>query len=252
MVPKSNREDEPIRLTRHAPERRKKPTSVTLAGPGCCCTCCCLHTIGGLFGAVYGSVVPIKDMDRWKTNFPTLSAKFRPTTAATPEAAEGRFAAGIETMARPVDSSFTAQAPGGIVAGGPKTKSQPVAPSFAMQPDEIHRENVTFRGAALYWSILAALVMAAMPLWHWYQSINAPGFERTNLAGSIVLVLFCLPVIQLAASLLSAFIVAVFYREKQAALARIGQITFWSVGGSFAGAGLVVLLCCVFSGFGRM
>lgn len=50
-----------VALTRHSPERRRAHTPATLAcGCCCCCCCCCLHTIGGVVGALTGSVLPIK------------------------------------------------------------------------------------------------------------------------------------------------------------------------------------------------
>jgi streptolysin S family bacteriocin protoxin len=44
-----------IRFTSHASERRRRSTTIAAAG-SCCCSCCCVHTVGGLGGAIYGSL----------------------------------------------------------------------------------------------------------------------------------------------------------------------------------------------------
>jgi streptolysin S family bacteriocin protoxin len=42
-------------FTAHEPERRRRST--TLLAPGCCCCCCCcVHSVGGLAGAIWGSL----------------------------------------------------------------------------------------------------------------------------------------------------------------------------------------------------
>src|SRR5262245_44688164 len=45
--------DDGIRLESHPPERRKRSTVLLVHG---CCCCCCLHTVGGIAGAVWGSM----------------------------------------------------------------------------------------------------------------------------------------------------------------------------------------------------
>jgi hypothetical protein len=56
----SPKTDSPIRITAHTPERGKRSASVTAACGCCCCCCCCLHTIGGLVGAISGSLLNIR------------------------------------------------------------------------------------------------------------------------------------------------------------------------------------------------
>ena len=46
-----------MKLVAHPPERRRRATTLLSAGCGCCCCCCCcVHSIGGLAGAIYGSL----------------------------------------------------------------------------------------------------------------------------------------------------------------------------------------------------
>jgi hypothetical protein len=64
MAPSPNKDDTEIRFTAHTPERRRRPTSVTAACGCCCCCCCCLHTIGGLVGAISGSLLAVRPRPR--------------------------------------------------------------------------------------------------------------------------------------------------------------------------------------------
>jgi hypothetical protein len=50
-----------VTITRHPPEHdRPAAPDVAPAGCCCCCCCCCLHTLGGLLGAVSGSITTIE------------------------------------------------------------------------------------------------------------------------------------------------------------------------------------------------
>jgi hypothetical protein len=53
---------EPITVVAHPPERRRRAGTVPAQAGACCCTCCCccLHAIGGIIGAVAGSVVRVE------------------------------------------------------------------------------------------------------------------------------------------------------------------------------------------------
>ncbi len=50
----------PVTFERHAPEHGAAPTAAPAPAGCCCCCCCCLHTIGGLVGAIQGSVSPAR------------------------------------------------------------------------------------------------------------------------------------------------------------------------------------------------
>jgi len=177
---------EPVRLMAHPPERGKRPTSVTLASGccSCCCCCCCLHTIGGLAGALSGSLLTIQ---------PHL---------------------------RPVDPSFP----------------------FPFRRDELDQEDTTFPAAALYWIVVSVLILVVTV--GFFVQETMPNFDEPSfLIGGVLIALFCLPAIQLAASLLSLIVVAIFYREKYVSLVRIGKITLWSFVGSMAGALVMAGMC---------
>ncbi|RPH50767.1 MAG: hypothetical protein EHM91_01745, partial [Planctomycetota bacterium] len=40
----------------HPPERRRQGTVLLQGGCTCCSCCCCVHSVGGVLGAVYGSL----------------------------------------------------------------------------------------------------------------------------------------------------------------------------------------------------
>jgi hypothetical protein len=48
----------------HPPERRRQRSPVIAAQACCCCCCCCLHTIGGLVGALVGSLMRVRATPR--------------------------------------------------------------------------------------------------------------------------------------------------------------------------------------------
>jgi hypothetical protein len=226
--------DNPIRLTAHPPERGKRSAAVTLASGCCsCCCCCCLHTLGSVLGAIYGSTVPIKDQRR--NNFPTLPPMAPPRQTDTPRAAEGIFAPGNEAMP-PVDTSFTAPAPGDFAAA-PERTSWTVEPSISLpsRRDELEQKTPTLPAANLYLLVVFFLILVAT-LYVFVQQTGPSLDEPSYLIGDAVFIaLFCLPAIQLVASLLSLIIVAIFYREKYISLVRIGKITLWSFVGAMVG-----------------
>jgi hypothetical protein len=49
----------PLTIQTHPPERGQPAGAGAPPAGCCCCCCCCLHTLGGLIGAVSGSVSPI-------------------------------------------------------------------------------------------------------------------------------------------------------------------------------------------------
>ena len=51
--------DAPLTITRHPPEHGPRAAPDVLPAGCCCCCCCCLHTIGGMVGAITGSVVQL-------------------------------------------------------------------------------------------------------------------------------------------------------------------------------------------------
>jgi hypothetical protein len=55
-TPSADREASPLTIIRHPPEHGAMATPEVLPAGCCCCCCCCLHTLGGLVGAIGGSV----------------------------------------------------------------------------------------------------------------------------------------------------------------------------------------------------
>src|SRR5262249_6166142 len=54
-----------INFTAHPPERRRRRSSVIAAQACCCCCCCCcLHAVGGLVGALVGTLVRVQPSPR--------------------------------------------------------------------------------------------------------------------------------------------------------------------------------------------
>jgi hypothetical protein len=182
MVHSSNTNTE-IEIIVHAPERGKRSGSVTAACGCCCCCCCCLHTIGGLVGAISGSL---------------LRVSARP---------------------RPVDPSFP----------------------FPFRRDELDQEDGSFPIAIIYW-LLVLFGVFAVSVYTFFSDGTATLDPNMLWIGALI-ALFCLPAIQLAASLLSLIAVAVFYTDKITGLIRVGKITLWSFVGTLAGVLIMFGIC---------
>jgi len=60
-MPSQSRSQTEVTITMHPPERRRPGGTVVVSCACCSCCCCCLHTIGGLIGAVAGSVGAIPE-----------------------------------------------------------------------------------------------------------------------------------------------------------------------------------------------
>ena len=58
-----------------------------------------------------------------------------------------------------------------------------------------------------------------------------------------LIALFCLPAIQLVASLLAVLVAAIFYTDKASALIRVGKITLWCFVGTTVGVLIMFALC---------
>jgi hypothetical protein len=222
-----------FRLTAHPPERRKRPTSVTVAQAGCtCCSCssCCLHTFGGLVGAMCGSTVTIED--RQRRNLPHLASTDQPRRTAS-------------SQTQPTDASFTTRAPGGIVAAVPELMPQADDESypFPFRRDELEQKDTVFSAATLYWIVVGFLVLL-VAVCVFVQDTKLKFDDPVYLIWGVLVALLWLPVIQLVASLLSLILIAIFYRDKRVALVRIGYITLWSMVLASAGA---LLMLCLFS-----
>jgi hypothetical protein len=182
MLPSPNATTE-IQVTAHAPERGKRSASVTAACGCCCCCCCCLHSIGGLVGAITGSLLTVRP---------------RP---------------------RPVDPSFP----------------------FPFRRDELDQDEGTFPIAIIYW-LLVLLLIAAVSVYYFLTARTSGVLDPSDLFLGALIALFCLPALQLGASMLT-LIAALFYMDKVTALIRVGKITLWSLVGTVVGILIMVAMC---------
>jgi hypothetical protein len=183
MAPSPNKADLAIQVIAHAPERRRRPNSVTAACGCCCCCCCCLHTIGGLVGAITGSLLTVRP---------------RP---------------------RPVDPSFP----------------------FPFRRDELDQDEGTFPIAIIYW-LLVLVFIAAVSVYYFLKGRSGGVLDPNDLFLGALIALFCLPALQLGASVLT-LVAALFYMDKVSALIRVGKITLWSFVGTCVGILIMLAMC---------
>lgn len=192
MAPHTHEPDpQPLTFTAHPPERRRRRSSVIAAQACCCCCCCCcLHSIGGLVGALVGSLVRVQ-----------------PTPKEVDPDAEFPFRRDEEDPAFVLPTSF------------------------------------------VYWGIFSLASIVAYGLYLFLYASSPPTQDDLITAGVIILLL--LPGVQLAASVLALFIVALLPRsiqpDRPAALTRVGFITLWSFVGTFTG---IVMMALVLFGLG--
>jgi hypothetical protein len=179
-----------VTVTAHPPERGRGGAPVILPCACCCCCCCCLHTLGGLVGAVAGTLQKVKPRPR---------------------------------------------------------RIDPDAP-FPFRRDVFEDEDGPLVPAALLYWLLVGMLVALLAVGWYARNFLRTGFGNPNdLAIGLFVALMVLPSLQLAASGLSAAIIAVFYPERRVSLARIGKITLWSFVGMMAGAVALAGCCGVFS-----
>lgn len=245
----------PIQVQVHPSERRRRRGVVLNAA--CCCCCCCLHSVGGLIGALIGSKTSNRHMPPppWTPPAPDVLAGFRPESSEqirerTPEDApaaevEEHIA---ERPAGPVGPPLSEQ-----IAETPTASSG--SPLEQRRPwQSIDRQDPRARGgvkglsgAGLYWLVLLLLTpVAAIGLAIYNHRPGGPLDEAIGIGG--ILILLLLPAVQLAASLVSVFIVLLWpVSERGERLYQIGRITLYMVLGTVVGIVLMVILCLPFS-----
>lgn len=170
-------EQTPVTIERHAPEHGGPSPAAPAAAGCCCCCCCCLHTIGGLVGAIQGSITGQKPDDRYSPTRDDIDAPF----------------------------PFRRDA---------EEEEQPLMPV-----------------PMLYWLVVLLMCAATAFATYLYNGANNPSYL---LAGGFLAVMI-LPALQLAASVVTAVIILIFYPSKGEPLSRIGKITLWSFGGTAVG-----------------
>ena len=133
-----------------------------------------------------------------------------------------------------------------------RSRPRPVDPSFPFpfRRDEFEEEAASFPIAVVYW-MFVLFVVGGVSLYYFFTA-RGSSLNPNNLWVGGMIALFCLPAIQLAASLLTVAVAAAFYIDKPAAMIRVGKITLWSVLGSLAGILLMLGLCGVTGALGGM
>lgn len=200
-----------IRLTAHPPERHRRGEPVILASGCCCCCCCCLHSLGGLIGAIIGSVTQLgpprepADLDFLPPS-PVHPADTRITTK--PADPDHRI------TAQPADQDL----PSPLSRGDHEEPGPPVS------------------GGVLYWLLLSFLLFLGFI---WFLAVRS--FQSEDFLFCLLIGLIFLPGFQLGASILSATAAVLFYANPAEALARIGYITQYSVIGTLIGLGVMFL-----------
>ncbi len=138
---------------------------------------------------------------------------------------------------------------GGIVGSVQpvKTGPRPVDPDFPFpfRRDEFELEGPVLPVAVLYW----LLVCFGLGLCAAYYFVFGGGrtARPDNLFTGLLIGLFCLPVVQLGASIVAGLAVLLFYTDKAAAGARVGKITLWSFVGTIIGVAAMGGCCGVFA-----
>jgi hypothetical protein len=122
-------------------------------------------------------------------------------------------------------------------------RPRPVDPSFPFpfRRDEFDEGEGAFPIAIIYW-LLVLFLVGVVSLYTFFTA-GGPSLDPNNLWIGALIALFCLPAIQLVASLLAVLVAAIFYREKVTALIRVGKITLWSFVGTTVGVLIMLALC---------
>jgi hypothetical protein len=124
-----------------------------------------------------------------------------------------------------------------------KPRPRPVDPSFPFpfRRDEFDEGEGTFPIAIIYW--LLVLFLVGVVSVYFFFTAGGPTLEPSNLGVGAIIALFCLPAIQLVASLLAVLAAAIFYTDKTTTLIRVGKITLWSFVGTTAGILIMFAMC---------
>jgi hypothetical protein len=138
---------------------------------------------------------------------------------------------------------------GGLVGGisgslmKVRPRPRPVDPSFPFpfRRDEFDEAEGAFPIAVIYW--LLVLFLVAVVAVYFFFTESGPTLDPNNLWIGGLIALFCLPAIQLVASLLAVLVAAIFYTDKASALIRVGKITLWCFVGTTVGVLIMFALC---------
>ena len=204
----------PIQIHMHPPERRQRG-GVVLYGTCCCsCCCCCLHVVGSVLGAISAAATTNQARPRGTPPAEALE-KFRPSSQAP--ASDSVTERPNEAIAPP---DF------GLTEAKPPAPTPPSA--LPPLPDLSDLTDWSLSAASLYWLTVLALTSLAC-LW-------AAFYSRSPAEDIMLLIFGLLPVVQLAASLLSALLVFLWPAEEWLPRWRtIGRMALWAFLGTIVG-----------------
>jgi hypothetical protein len=140
---------------------------------------------------------------------------------------------------------------GGLIGGivGSVTpiprEPRPVDPDFPFpfRRDEEEEDPMPVPAGVLYWIMLMVSVAAATLYYYWKE-----GRQRfDDLYLGVLVALFFLPGLQIAATIASFIVVGLFYTDKVNATKRIARITGWSLAGTALGIALMGGFCGLLS-----
>jgi hypothetical protein len=132
---------------------------------------------------------------------------------------------------------------GGILGSLKKQErlTRPVDPDFPFpfRRDELEEEGPLLPVMALYW-LLVLFQLGVGAIWGFLAS---GGRRPSDLLAGLIIGLAVLPAIQLGASLVSLFVVLLFYTDRANSLQRLASITAYSFFGTLVGIGLMFCIC---------
>jgi hypothetical protein len=114
---------------------------------------------------------------------------------------------------------------------------------FPFRRDEFELEGPVLPAGVLYW----LLVCFGLGLCGVYYVAVESTHRPDGLIEGLLVGLFCLPAVQLGASLVAGLAVLLFYTDKAAAGTRIGKITLWSLVGTLIGVAAMGGCCGIFT-----
>jgi hypothetical protein len=140
----------------------------------------------------------------------------------------------------------------GAIVGSVQTVRTPPRPAdpdfpFPYRRDEFELEGPVLPAGILYW-LLVCFGLGVGAVWY----LLAGGSRSPNdLFTGLLVALFCLPAVQLGASVVAAIAVLLFYSDRAAAAARIGKITLGSLAGTMIGIAVMGGGCVMLRVLGR-
>jgi hypothetical protein len=204
-----------VTVTVHPPEHGRRANVPAQAG-GCCCSCCCccLHTIGGIVGAVIGPKLGERPKD-WSH------------LALMDDWDEDEY--------RPGASADAALDPEAITENAPPPAKESADSRFDVGDSPIALSAARRSAASLFWWTLLVMSIGWM-VWHSLADPNRMGEPGSRIVAAAFFLVLLYPLVQLAAALVTAFILAVSSRlDKRYQFGQLGKLTLGTVAGTVAG-----------------